>query len=225
MGQIKARWEAEYLESRRTAQKLIDNAKRFKKEGWGRNIETNGEDNDQVIIGVTQEWRQLEGSTEMKVKLVMIGEEERAKGRGSMKRVNKCWDMEYPEYQDAIWQKMRDNAARSKKEKEVTNLILVCHREEIHQNMDEQEVEMEEEVAETQNDVNETGRNEEVVKNLPEIVLDENDKKPEQYFLAQLDEIDHCTLLNLEPRDKLPKVTLTYQLKISTNKLLSMYLI
>ena len=32
-------------------------------------------------------------------------------------------------------------------------------------------------------------------------------------------------LLNLEPRDKRPKVTLTDQLKISTNKLLSIYLI
>ena len=60
MRRIKARWEAEYPESRRTAQNLIDNAKRFKKEGWGRNIETNIEDNNQVIIEVTQERRQLE---------------------------------------------------------------------------------------------------------------------------------------------------------------------
>ena len=32
-------------------------------------------------------------------------------------------------------------------------------------------------------------------------------------------------LLNLKPRDKLPKVTLTDQLKISANKLFSVYLI
>ena len=51
------------------------------------------------------------------------------------------------------------------------------------------------------NDVNDTGSNEVVVANLPEIVLDENDKELGQYFLAQFDEIDHCTLLNLEPRD------------------------
>ena len=71
MRRIKARWEAEYPESRRTARTLIDNAKRFKKEGWGRNIEINSEDNNQVIIEVTQERRQLEWSTEMRVKLVM----------------------------------------------------------------------------------------------------------------------------------------------------------
>ena len=103
----------------------------------------------------------------------------------------------------------------------VANLILVRQQEEIHQNMGEQEVKTEVEVPETQNDVNETWSNEEVVENLPEIVLDENDN----YFLAQLDEIDQCTLLNLERRDKLPKVTLTDQLKISANKLLSIYLI
>ena len=85
MRRIKARWEAEYPESRRTAQNLIDNAKRFKKEGWGRNIEINSEANNQVIIEVTQERRQLEWSTETRVKLVMIDEEERAKSRGFMK--------------------------------------------------------------------------------------------------------------------------------------------
>ena len=31
--------------------------------------------------------------------------------------------MEYPEYQDASWKKLKDNAVRFKKEKEVTNLI------------------------------------------------------------------------------------------------------
>ena len=41
----------------------------------GRNIEINGEDNNQVITEVTQERRQLEWSTEMKVELVMIDKE------------------------------------------------------------------------------------------------------------------------------------------------------
>ena len=78
-----------------------------------------------MIIEVTQEWRQLEWLTEMKVKLVMIDKEERAKVRGFIKRVKEHWDMEHPEYQDASWQKLMDNAVRFKKEKEVTNLILV----------------------------------------------------------------------------------------------------
>ena len=76
----------------------------------------------------------------------MIDEEERAKGRGFMKRVKERWDMKHPEYQDASWQKLRDNAACFKKEKR----FQTRQREEIHQNMDEQEVEMEVEVPETQ---------------------------------------------------------------------------
>ena len=67
--------------------------------------------------------------------------------------------MEYPAYQDASWQNLRDNAARFKKEREVTNLILVHQQEEIHQNMDEQEVETEVEVPETQNDSRESTKN------------------------------------------------------------------
>ena len=37
MKRIKARWDAEFPYSKRTAQNLIDNAKRFRKEGWGTN--------------------------------------------------------------------------------------------------------------------------------------------------------------------------------------------
>ena len=81
---IKARWEAEYPESRGTVRNLIDNAKSFKKEGWGRNIKITSEDNNQVIIEVTQDRRQLEWSTEMKMKLVMIDEEEHAKKKAEV---------------------------------------------------------------------------------------------------------------------------------------------
>ena len=39
MKRIKARWDAEFPDSKRTAQNLIDNAKRFRKEGWGNQLE------------------------------------------------------------------------------------------------------------------------------------------------------------------------------------------
>ncbi len=39
MKRIKSRWEAEYPASRRTAQNLVDNARRFRNEGWGRAID------------------------------------------------------------------------------------------------------------------------------------------------------------------------------------------
>ena len=57
----------------------------------------------------------------------------RAKSRGFMKRGKERWDQYYPEYRDASWQKLRDNAARFKKEPEVMNLILVSRRNEIQQ--------------------------------------------------------------------------------------------
>ena len=71
----------------------------------------------------------LEWTTEMKILLVTLDEEERAKGRGFMKRIKERWDMKYPQYQAASWQKLRDNAARFKKEPEIENLILVRRRQ------------------------------------------------------------------------------------------------
>ena len=39
MKSVKARWDMEYPASRITAQNLTDNARTFKKEGWGRTAE------------------------------------------------------------------------------------------------------------------------------------------------------------------------------------------
>ena len=39
MRRVKERWDAEYPGISSTAQNLIDNARRFKKEGWGRPVE------------------------------------------------------------------------------------------------------------------------------------------------------------------------------------------
>ena len=56
----------------------------------------------------------------MKVVLVMLDEDERAKGRGFKKCVKDRWDMNYPEYESASWQKLRDNAAPFKKNLKIT---------------------------------------------------------------------------------------------------------
>ena len=45
---VKARWDMESPASRRTAQNLIDNASRFKKEGWGRPAELENRDETEV---------------------------------------------------------------------------------------------------------------------------------------------------------------------------------
>ena len=67
----------------------------------------------------------------MKFVLVMLDEDERAKGRGVMKRVKVRWDMKYIEHESASWQKLRDNAARFKKDPKIKNFILVRRREEV----------------------------------------------------------------------------------------------
>ena len=74
----------------------MDNARRFEKEGWG-NIE-------EIIVelGATDNSnKQLEWTMEMKIDLVTVDKEERARGRGFMKRVKERWDQKYPEYQQA----------------------------------------------------------------------------------------------------------------------------
>ena len=69
--------------------------------------------------------KQLNWTTEMKIDVVIMDKEERTKGRGFLKRLKERWDQKYPEYQQASSQKLRDNAARFKKERELTSLILV----------------------------------------------------------------------------------------------------
>ena len=85
MACVKARWEAEYLGITRTAQNLIDSAKRFRKEGWGGPVVT--EDATQADQTGEVERKRLDWTTEMKISLVTIDDEKRRKGRGFTKRV------------------------------------------------------------------------------------------------------------------------------------------
>ena len=128
MRRIKQRWCIAFPNDNRTAQNLTDNAKRFKKEGFGR--ENNNQD-EEVQIQPENIRTGLEWTTEMKVTLVRLDEEERGKGRGFMKRVKERWDVKYPEYQSASWQKLRDNASRFKRDTELRDLMLVRQREEM----------------------------------------------------------------------------------------------
>ena len=159
MKRIKTRWDLEFLESRRTAQNLVDNEKRFKKEGWG-NI---GEQEELIVKQTTPEndSKQLNWTTEMKIDVVTMNKQERAKGRGFMKRVKERWDQKYPEYQQASWQKLRDNAARFKKEPELMNLILVRRREEQPQDQERQQEEEEEQIDFERINVNQVNINDE----------------------------------------------------------------
>ena len=55
----------------------------------------------------------------------MLDEDERAKGRGFMKRVKDRWDVKYPEHESASRQKLRDITTCFKKDQEIKNFILV----------------------------------------------------------------------------------------------------
>ena len=84
MKRVKARWDTEY-----------------KKEGWGRPAELENQDKIEVqqqtqVIG-EQKRKSIEWTTEMKIVLVMLDEDERAKSRGLMKRVKDRWDVKYAE--------------------------------------------------------------------------------------------------------------------------------
>ena len=68
---------------------------------------------------------------EMKIVLAMLDEDKHAKGRGFMKRVKDRWDMKYPDNESTSSQKLRNSAARFKKDLEIKNLILVQRREKV----------------------------------------------------------------------------------------------
>ena len=68
-------------------------------------------ENDKVATGQIplpkdQERIHLEWTTEMKVTLTILNNEDWAKGRCFMKRVKERWDQYYTEYRDASWQKL-----------------------------------------------------------------------------------------------------------------------
>ena len=49
-------------------------------------------------------------------------------------------------------------------------------------------------------------------------------KKLEQYFQSELENVNHSTLLHIEPRAKLPKVTKSDEIQGRANKILRLYL-
>ena len=76
MKSVKGRWDTEYPASRRTAQTLIDNARRFKKGGWGRPAELENRDEaevqQQTQVIREQQRKSIEWTTEMKIVLVFL---------------------------------------------------------------------------------------------------------------------------------------------------------
>lgn len=129
MKRIKERWDTEFPSRRHiTAQNLCDNARRFRK---SLEMQAAPQVANESRESSTKE-KNLQWTTEMKVKPVEIDTEERQKGRGFMSRVKSRWDVEYPTYAATIGaQRLRDNASRFRKEKEISILVLVRKRSQV----------------------------------------------------------------------------------------------
>ena len=54
--------------------------------------------------------------------------------------------------------------------------------------------------------------------------LSEKYKELEQYFQSELKKLNHSTLLHMEPREKLPKITISDEIQEKVNKILRLYL-
>ena len=166
-----------------------------------------------------QKRKSIEWTTEMKIVLVILDEDERAKGRGFMKRVKDRWDVKYPEHESASWQKLRDITTCFKKDQKIKNFILVQRREEVQvaevtiENNPEEESNIVEPVV-NNDEEEQVAVDVEVVENVlikNDKELSKQDKELEQYFQLELENLNHFTSLNMEPREKLPMKRITVQ--------------
>ena len=106
-----------------SAQNIVDNARRFKDEEVMGQREGRSEKPEYETPTGSMHW-----TTAKKAGLVEIDTEERKRGLGFMKKVGDRWEQEFGERLKD--QKLRDNAARFKKEKQIANFVLVGKRNE-----------------------------------------------------------------------------------------------
>ena len=97
----------------------------------------------------------------MKIKLLLIDEEEMGNGWGFMKRIKGWWDTDYLEHAATSMPKLRDNASRFKREPEIKNLLLVRKRSEVdhhheYKQREQKDQNMVQEFEVTQDDEQET---------------------------------------------------------------------
>ena len=89
---------------------MIDNTRRLNKEGWESPVELENQDEIEVqqqtqVIG-QQKRKSIEWTAEIKIVLVILDEDKHTKGKGFMKRFKDRWDIKYPEFESASWQKL-----------------------------------------------------------------------------------------------------------------------
>ena len=218
MKRIKERWHREYSEKRRTAQNLIDNAKRSAREGWG-SLQENLVDRQTGEMSTQS--RSVDWTTEMKVKLVQIDSEERRRGRGFMKRVKDRWVEEYQEHAAASIQKLRDNASRFSKEQTITNLILV------RQGSDVENESWENQAGDQQRAISDNGEHADAYVECDEEVGNSDDfigSELMSIFNDQLQNLTNSTLTSISPREKLKELKVPVELQKKADGVLGLSL-
>ena len=163
-------------------------------------------------------------TTAKKVRLVEIDTEERERGLGFMKRVGDRWEQEFGERLKD--QKLRDNAARFKKEKQIANFVLVRKRNE---ESEEEGTEAGVEDGELEETARVVGVSEKDVEQEPhrrteadEAAGTEGEKALREVFTAELAQLTPTNATNIEERNRLSK--LPPEIAKYANKVLSKYL-
>ena len=206
MDRLKKRWDEQYPEKRnRSKQNLRDNAVRFKR-GMNINIQecqNNTSTRDNTSTG------HFEWTNEMKINLLRIEEQERSRGRGFMKRMKKTWDAIYEEKPISA-QCLRDNAARYRKDKVVTNLIEVRDERDLEPDQAEQTENNNENSQNEYCDVHDGhGDHENKQEDVKDRGVEEESEDVKEMrikFIENLNKLNPTTNRNIEERDRLIKL-------------------
>jgi len=216
MNRIKQRWEAEYPSSTHTTKNLINNARRFKLEC---NIAPRTEAEEaRNKIKTSATW-----TTNMKVRLLQLEKQARQGGRGFMQRLKQIWDIEFTEFRHLDGQCLRDNASRFKRDKTITNLLLVQQGATAIEKETEStstletydELEAEQIPSSPERDV-------EVSKEME--LTTEEDEPLKTRFMKELGELDKMDVKTIDEREKLGKTYVSNKLKNSANRILHEHL-
>ena len=118
-----------------------------------------------------------------------------------MKRVKERWVDEYPEHATASIRKLRDNAARFRKEQTITNLMLVRQTNAVENDNWESQRDDQQEIIANGVNQNESQVEHGVVMEGFELM----DEELESLFNEQLTNVNHSTMTVMEPGEKLRK--------------------
>ena len=145
-----------------------------------------------------------------------------------MERLKRAWDEGYPEFGHMTMQCIRYNAGRFKKDKAITNLILVRNREEVTKQLIEvpnginngKIEEHDNRCGKENQDVME--ENEQTSQE--EIEVREEDEDLRELFQGKMEKVTTTTKDIIEETERLTKVKLSEEIKQSINRIMANHL-